>query len=287
MIMMNDFAVFILTHGRPAHIITLTSLRRQGYTGPIYFVVDDQDKSLREYQKRFKDAVKVFSKDQISKTFDLADNFDENRAVIYARNACWDIAQELGLKYFVQLDDDYVTFLYKFTGTLEYKERPIKNLDRIFEAVLEFYKGINALTVAFFQNGDFVGGADSTTAKQITCKRKAMNSFFCSTERRFNFIGKVNEDVNTYALLGHQGKLFLSVGCISHTQSTTQANEGGMTDLYLDKGTYYKSFYSVMFCPSFVTVGTMGYKSKRLHHKFNWEQAVPKIIRADQKKLAA
>ena len=37
-------------------------------------------------------------------------------------------------------------------------------------------------------------------------------------------------------------------------QKTTQKNSGGMSDIYLDMGTYLKSFYSVMYSPSCVKI---------------------------------
>ena len=40
--------------------------------------------------------------------------------------------------------------------------------------------------------------------------RKAMNSFICSVDRPFQFVGRINEDVNTYVLLGSRG-VFLSI----------------------------------------------------------------------------
>lgn len=38
------------------------------------------------------------------------DNFNEHRAILYARNESFRIARELGLTYFLQLDDDYSDF---------------------------------------------------------------------------------------------------------------------------------------------------------------------------------
>lgn len=53
----------------------------------------------------------MFDKPKIAKTFDEADNFDDRRAIVYARNACFQIARKLGYKYFIELDDDYDVFL--------------------------------------------------------------------------------------------------------------------------------------------------------------------------------
>ena len=62
-------------------------------------------------------------------------------------------------------------------------------------------------------------------------------------------------------------------------QKDTQSNAGGLTDIYLEVGTYVKSFYSVMAAPSCVKVSVMGDTSSRIHHAVTWKNAVPKIIR--------
>ncbi len=42
----DDFAVFILTHGRPDTIRTLDTLKRGNYTGKWYLVIDNEDKQM-------------------------------------------------------------------------------------------------------------------------------------------------------------------------------------------------------------------------------------------------
>ena len=49
--MKNKFAVFILTHGRANNVITYATLKKQGYTGKIYLMIDDEDKQAEEYKK--------------------------------------------------------------------------------------------------------------------------------------------------------------------------------------------------------------------------------------------
>jgi hypothetical protein len=112
-----------------------------------------------------------------------------------------------------------------------------------------------------------------------------MNSFICCTDREFKFISRLNEDVNTYLTLGSIGKIFLTIPHIALEQKQTQKTKGGMTETYIDNGTFQKSFFSVMYCPSFVKVSLMGFKQQRLHHSVNWNNAVPKIINEKYKKL--
>src|SRR4051812_19407454 len=257
--MRDDFAVFILSNRRPDRIQTLNPLLNVGhYTGKYYIIIDDEDPTQEEYKKNFGDKVIVFNKDfSIINTVDIGDNFPERRGVTFARNMCHQIALKLGLKYFLVLDDDYSRFYYKYIKnghTLS--EIPLRQMDRLFETFVNFLETSNALTVALAQGGDFIGGADSNML-QKGLKRKAMNTFFCRTDDPFQFTGRINEDVNTYVELGRKGKLFFTVTRVGIYQTATQQNKGGLTEIYLDVGTYVKSFYSVMYAPSCVKVQIM------------------------------
>ena len=122
--MRNDFAVFILTHGRADNVVTVPAIKKAGYTGKIYFIIDDEDEQAEEYKKNFgADRVIIFDKQAAYDRADTMDNFNDHRAIIYARNECWRIAEELGLKYFLMLDDDYksIDYRYEEDGKLKYK----------------------------------------------------------------------------------------------------------------------------------------------------------------------
>ena len=54
--------------------------------------------------------------------------------------------------------------------------------------------------------------------------------------------------------------------------------------MYLEMGTYVKSFYTIMYAPSCVKMGLLGLSSKRLHHQVYWNNAVPKILEEKHKK---
>ena len=41
--MRNDFAVLILSHGRPNNIKTIKALENANYTGKYYIVIDNED----------------------------------------------------------------------------------------------------------------------------------------------------------------------------------------------------------------------------------------------------
>lgn len=275
--MRDDFAVFILTHGRPKKIVTLNSLKAGNYSGKWYVVIDNEDDKEDEYRKLYGDKVLQFDKLEISKTFDTADLSEDRRTIVYARNACFELAKQVGVRYFLELDDDYTSFMYRFPHNNKLGYVNAKNLDELFEAMIEFLNASGALTVAFAQGGDFIGGLQSGTYHKKLL-RKAMNTFFCDVEKPFQFVGRINEDVNTYTWLANQGKLLFTTTEANITQLQTQSNNGGMTDVYLDSGTFLKSFYSVIFSPQAVKISTMGDKHKRIHHSINWNACAPKII---------
>lgn len=280
----NDFCVFILTHGRVDRVYTYKTIKKQGFTGPIFLVVDNEDEQVDEYIRRYgEEYVIVFDKLARSKITDTPDLSDDRRTIIYARNECFDIAERLGYRYFLELDDDYTAFMYRYAENGKLCMKRADDLDTLFEYMLQFLDSSEAVTVAFAQGGDMIGGVDNGNF-QKGLLRKAMNTFFCDTQKRFQFVGRINEDVNTYTSFANRGILMFTYTRVMITQHTTQTNAGGMTDTYVDMGTYTKSFYSVIYSPQAVKVGEMGDKHKRIHHVINWDRCSPQILAEKWKK---
>lgn len=279
----NNFAVFILSHGRAENIITLDALKKGGYKGKIYIIIDDEDKQADLYKQKYGDMVIQFSKKEMDGTFDIGDNFNDRRVVVYARNKCHDIAKSLKLDYFLELDDDYTDFCFRYEDNGALRRIQCTDLNKLFEKCINFLEVSNAHAIAFAQGGDYIGGTGSM-AWQKKLLRKVMNTFFCKTDRPFQFYGRINEDTTMYTTLGQRGYIFFTLGDVMVNQLQTQANAGGLTDIYLDKGTYYKSFCSVMFSPSCVKVSSMGNTHRRIHHLVKWNNCCPKIINEKYKK---
>lgn len=280
----KSFVVFILSHGRAGNVKTLRMLKKQGYTGKTIIVVDNEDELRNEYKRIYgKENIIIFNKSKVE--VDTMDNFNKREIVVYARNIIFDIAKKLGYKYFLVLDDDYTETSIRIIKDNVLRSVKIKDLDKLFDAMLNFLDSSGALTVCLSQQGDYIGGKNGAYIKK-GISRKAMNSFFCRTDKPFKYYGTINEDVNMYILNGMQGKKIFSVTNVSVCQTQTQSNKKGLTDIYLDLGTYVKSFYSVMMEPSCVVVSMMGGSKKgmRLHHMISWNNCVPKIISEKYKK---
>jgi hypothetical protein len=288
----DNFAVFILSHGRPNNVKTYSALRKCGYTGKIYILIDNEDKHQTAYKDQYGDQVIVFNKKESAKITDAGDNFGKRNSVLYARNQNFVIAKKMGLTHFWQLDDDYSGFGWVTNNDGSYRtaDTLTKCLDQILESLIIFLDDSGAHCVAMAQGGDMIGGGEGTVVKKIRqgkFLRKVMNSFLFSTDRPLKFYGRMNDDVNMFIANGNRGMLFITVPRLRLWQAETQANEGGLTEMYLEAGTYVKSFYTVMYAPYCTTISPMGSVHKRLHHKIKWKNAVPQIISDQYKKVAS
>lgn len=282
--MRDDFVALILSHGRSDRVATYKTLRGAGYTGPIRIVVDDEDETVDEYHRRYPGEVVVFSKEDAAKLFDVGDNQTSRRGVVYARNACWKLAKELGFRYFIQLDDDYGSWFYRYDRDLNYGSFRIRSsMDDLFESMVRFLETTSSRTICMSQGGDHIGGKK----KKIGLKRKAMNTFVCDVERPIEFVGRINEDTNAYTIGGLRGDLFFTIENAQVNQLATQSNDRGLTDLYLDLGTYAKTFYTVLYAPACCKVSTLSDPRSphlRIHHLINWNATAPKIVRESVRK---
>ena len=287
---LSDFAIFILSHENPDCVFTARSLKKYGYTGNWYIVLDTDDKTYDKYVENFgKDRIVLFDKKEVAKTVDRMDNGKGYTSVVFARNACFQIARELDYTYFMECDDDYYEFEFRYEDEGHLRVLYPTKLDLVMECLLDYYKSIPQMkTLCIAQNGDFLGGVQSSHWR-AKFMRKAMNTFICSVDREFKFMGWLNEDVNTYCLEGSRGELFATIMDFSIAQIDTQTRDrgfkaDGLAKTYTGSGTYRKSFYTILCCPSFVKIGIIGNNHARIHHNVQWENAVPKIISDKYKK---
>jgi hypothetical protein len=278
----KKFAMFILTHGRPNEQHTLKRLEESGYTGDVYLIIDNEDKTADEYFAKYGNKVIQFDKKKAGELFDIADTRSDRRATVFARNQSFLIAKELGLDYHMQVDDDYIRLTYRYAEGDKLGWHDIKSMDQVVEAMIDLMEDTGATAVAMSQGGDHMGGAEGNIKKPLL--RKCMNTWLLKTDPPLEFVGRMNDDVNTYVVNGARGHLFLTVTALQTTVQVTQTVAGGMTEMYLDAGTYMKSMYTVMMQPSSVTVKPMGQTHFRLHHRVNWNNTVPKIISGQHKK---
>lgn len=281
----EDFAIFVLTHGRADNVLTDKALADGRYSGKVFYVIDNEDDQADLYRQRYGDRVVMFDKPEVAKSVDAIDNFGRRTAIVFARNVSFDIARSLGLKYFMMLDDDFPEIQVRKQQGDVLLGRNLNDLDGTCEAMCQLMDDCPfLLTVALAQGGDFIGGAGNPRWRHGYA-RKAMNSFVCCVDRPLEFKGFMNEDVCMYTMYGQRGGLTLTSCKMNVVQAPTQSLGGGMSGEYRDSGTYVKTFYTVITSPACCEVGILASKNVRVHHNVIGEQAFVKVVREDVRKI--
>lgn len=279
----RKFAVFILSHGRAKEMVSANALKKGNYTGEYFIVIDDEDDEAEEYRKKYGDKVIQFHKQKYVDMADTMDNMEEHRAGVYARNAIKDIALEKGLTHYLMLDDDLPLFMFRYVKDNKLKAKAVNDLNKLFEIVLDFLDESGACMVALCQNGDFIGGKDNKTLEKGLL-RKVMNTFFCKCSDLIEWKGTFNDDMIAFITYGSRGKLFFSIVKCVVQQLATQSLKGGATEVYLKYGTYTKSFYPLMACPSAVKIAAMQTAHSRIHQNISYGKVAPMILHERWKK---
>jgi len=262
--MAREAGALIISYRRAGRVRTMQLLQHIKWTGPTYIVVSNDDEQLSQYQKLYKNLY-VFDRSRV--LCDYYDNMPPS-GPLAVRNIAWDIASDLGWTHFVVLDDDY-SHLHVYRAWARLYPSIVKNQggvihrvppswgDRLFHTMWDLLDEVpTVLSVSFSQTGDM-------TTK---IKRKVMQTFFFRTDRRFEFVARLNDDVTTYYDLGLRGDIVLQMPALHIKQKSTQAQPGGLTEEYLRHGTYAKSMYTVLRWPAHCRVEyskTIG----RIHHR--------------------
>ncbi len=281
--MSRSTAIFILTHRRPTRQFTYELLKQSKNTIPVYFICDTSDptiEELAEYNGIDRRNIFVFEKNRHTTDTMVQESFGNN-GVVFARNYAFDAAKKIGVDYMIVLDDDYDCFAARYTKNDKlYGCEVNDNIEDVFNLYVDFLRSTPLVScVCMAQNGDFIGGAMNPIANG-KIKRKAMNVWFFRSTFEPRFCGIMNEDVNLYTKYGARGNVMLTVPYFSIHQIQTQAQAGGLTDIYVEKGTYTKSFLTAMINPVCVSIRMMGDTHKRIHHNVSYRKLLPKIIKA-------
>ena len=83
--MRDNFAVFILSHGRADNVKTIDPLLNKGhYSGDWFVLIDNEDDQEDKYVKNFGEHVIVFDKEKEAETTDTGECGNERRACVFA-----------------------------------------------------------------------------------------------------------------------------------------------------------------------------------------------------------
>lgn len=284
--MLDNFATFIISHGRPADIPTLKNLEKCGYTGKTYIVVDDQDKCLEEYKQYYNDSVLVFNKQYY---VDNAVSFSCEPLVnvaVHARNAVEDMAKRLGLEYFLLLDDDIINFQFKFVIGNKLNRIKAFDLDNIIHMYIDYMNKSNIATIGLANGGYFLGGNILTFTNPSYAKfRLLSNAFLRKVSYEVKWAPDMCEDFITSIVENRKGNIWISLpflSCDCKVQGMNKKKvDGGNSNVYIEKGNYGVVIYSVLNLPDCYK---LNYDKKLWFKCTSYDLTVPKIISSKYKK---
>ena len=280
--MLNDFAIFVLTHGRPDKQLTWELLKKLGYTGKIYLVLDDQDKTIPQYIQNFgAENIFIFDKNHYVQTTDTGNNKPVFGCGIYARNAIEDIAKEMGLKAFVQADDDILNMRIRFPEADRVRSYCINStFDSIIYAYIEFIKSTNFAYIGFGNAPAYMCGKEV-----FNINNSNFPYVFMLRNSRVDVKWSMNfsDDYATPTLLSNRGNLCLQIPFVQVDESPVAdvKTTGGMANSYARETELSLAFYIKMSSPNSVALTYDGEHIKLTRHG---RKVRPKIISGGYKK---
>lgn len=276
---MNNFAIIIKSHQRANTQLTYETLKRTGYTGRIYIVIDDEDEQLELYKQKYGDIIKVFNKDEMLKITDTVDNFKNKNNALLPAAYCKILADELKLDYYIIIDDDIEDIRERFEENRQLKGRDIKNLDKIIELFIEYMENANISCLSFGNQGGYIGGLNGKFKNGMG--RNNNQNFLLKTKDNIKFLGTRNEDFNMVATYSKIGKLIFEIYKIGISSPERGSNEGGLQQDYEQAGFYTANFYSIIVAPYCCKIGM---RNNKITLKRNWERFAPKVLSEVYKK---
>lgn len=268
--------IFIISHKRPK-CQTAKTLLKTGYKGDWYIIADDMDDT--EYERFWgEDKVIRFSKKEYVEKIDTVDNFGKLTTPVYARNACFDIAQSLGWDCFGLFDDDLTDFNYRYLDGKSLKSKKVTNMTEIFEAYCKFIYNSGLACGGFVSAGRLIGGASNSLVYNRFYYNPT-NAYIINTHiNQFRFIGTLWED-SLYCYLNNMtGKIAAAFMPIVITmESPGSMKDGGNKELYKEGNAFKAESYGNIVIPSF-------FKWTKVCKRHKFSQNVPVILSGRWKK---
>ena len=242
--MREDFAIFILTHGRPDKQYTYHALDKARYTGRRILLLDDEDETYSEYKERYPDEIILFNKQSYIDTSDTGTNVEQRKCILYAKNAADDIAKDLGLSAYVVADDDIIRFRHRWKEGEVTHTQEVRNLDEVSEAYIEFMEEGNIAAVSFGDARLYMGG-------KLLLGRIPYNFVYRLTSIPYEWRSSMYEDTVTPVIESRNGAYTLGLPNIQFDMKQCDSSAiGGMTDVYSTMSVLDRASVALMYNPA-------------------------------------
>lgn len=275
--MRDDFAIFICTHGRPDSQLTLNLIKRGGYKGKWYLVLDDTDETIQQYIDNYgTDNIIIFDKNYYINNSEVGTNNPSFKCILYAKNAVEDIAVELGLSAFMLSDDDNKYLWFRWADDEKCRACSVDGkLDEVIDAYTELILDCDIVATGFGFSQFYFGGKDSFNYENYQKLRVPYNMVFRNAKFKVNWISSFGEDIITAIQYGKVGQVWTSLPDVQVETSPVGEGSGGMGDTYNSINSFNRAMYDFMYHPT--ATRPYLYQNKFMA-SINRKVAFPKII---------
>lgn len=247
----------ICTHGRPNAQHTYETLRKSGYTGEIYLILDDEDNKLKDYN-RFIDEqhednlfCSVFNKQKYIDKSDTGTNENQRKCILYAKNYCEDFARELKLQAFIIADDDILKFRFRYIEDGKLKSQNITHsMDDVIESYIKTMLDCDMTATGFGFTQFYFTGVNSFSVENVVKYRVPYNFVFRNPNHRVDWMSWFGEDIITAVYYGRIGQLWTAMPYVQQEIVSLATAEGGMKDTYDNNSSIRLAMQNIMYLPS-------------------------------------
>lgn len=250
--MMDDFAIFILTHGRPYNQRTLEALANSGYTGEYYLVIDNLDTAREDYYRLYGNRVLEFDKTEYVKKTDTGLTNPWINFAVFARNAIEDIAKKLGFRFFGMFDDDLLKFRFRYFENDMLLSLPVVNLDKVISSYLEFMETANIACSCFGVSNNFIGGKKNVKLYTPSSNsfRLCFNSYIRNAKFDVSWAPNMCEDRITSIFHNMRGQVWQQLLFVQVDMAPLYGEiDGGNSFVYRSLDDFTKVFFPVVTNP--------------------------------------
>lgn len=234
--MRSDFAIFICTHGRPDKQLTYEALKKSGYTGKIYLVLDDTDVTIQQYIDNYgPEHIVIFDKNHyINSCVDTGDVEGHYKCILYAKMAVEDIAKDFNLSAFMLVDDDITNFRYRYPYFDKCASIKMKNMDDCLEIYIDFLLENAFTAVGFGSPSTYFSGVRSFDPTAFLRYRGVFQVYLRNVSKPVIWINWYGEDNITLLQSSISGNLWLQIPYIEYecVEIGDITKDGGMVDIY-------------------------------------------------------
>lgn len=274
-----NFAVFIISHERADRVETYDTLRRGGYIGKIFVVIDNEDNMVSTYLNRFGDDVLIFDKQAYIDKADTLESAKLKSSAVYARNAVEDFAKLFELDAFGMFDDDIVGLRYRWIENDKCRSMSVKGgLSQIFQEYSEYLVDCNIATLSFENCMFYLGGV---TDEKISNERWAYQVFIRNSKFPVDWISIINMDIITEITTAVKGYIWWSLPHIVYESSPMNSASGGLKKVYDAISSGRRAFFATISQPSSCRPGYSHGKIRILQDK---KKSYPMILGSRYKK---